>query len=92
MQDLSTGELKPMSPEIAEALRKIPEKKFESPFERQLGEVAERLQAERDRVIPVRAHQGPTFFVGEEVEVKGGRFRVQAITDKRLYLDSLPAR
>lgn len=37
-------------------------------------------------------NQGPTFFIGEELLVKGGLFKVHAITQGRLYLDSLAAR
>lgn len=48
-------------------------------------------QEAQDRAIPQRENQGPVFGIGEIVEVKGGRFKVHAISDKRLYLDSLPA-
>lgn len=49
-------------------------------------------QRAKDAVIPQRENQGPVFSTGEILEIKGGRFRVHAITDKRLYLDSLPAK
>lgn len=49
-------------------------------------------QEAKDRAIPQRERQGPTFAPGEIVEVKGGRFKVHAISDKRLYLDSIPAK
>jgi hypothetical protein len=49
-------------------------------------------QAAKDEIIPVLENQGPVFTVGEILEMRGGRFRVHAITSKRLYLDSLPSR
>jgi hypothetical protein len=55
-----------------------------------LGEFERKIQAMKDAVIPERENQGPIFSVGEVIEIRGGRFRVHAITDKRIYLDSLP--
>ena len=49
-------------------------------------------QEAKDRAIPQRDRQGPTFAIGEVVDLKGGKFRVHAISDKRLYLDSIPSR
>ena len=48
-------------------------------------------QEAKDRAIPNRENQGSTFTVGEIIIVKSGRFKVHAITEKRLYLDSLPS-
>jgi hypothetical protein len=49
-------------------------------------------QRAKDAAIPIREHQGPVFTVGEELNLKGGRFRVHAMSGKRLYLDSLPSK
>ncbi len=83
MQDLSTGEMRELNDE---AIRNaFPVKSAE-----QLGEFERRIQAIKDAAIPQRENQGPIFSVGEVLEIRGGRFRVHAITDKRIYLDSLP--
>ena len=37
-----------------------------------------------------RTHQGPVFRVGEEIEIKGGRFRVRSVGHKGLVLEGLP--
>lgn len=51
----------------------------------------ESVQEAFDRVVS-REHQGPIFTVGEELEIRGGRFRVHAISSKRIYLDSIPGK
>jgi uncharacterized Zn finger protein len=48
-------------------------------------------QRAKDAAIPQRENQGPVFSVGEVLEIRGGKFRVHAITSSRLYLDSLPS-
>lgn len=55
-----------------------------------IGELNVKLQKAKDAVIREREAQGPIFSVGEILEIRGGKFRVHAITDKRIYLDSLP--
>jgi hypothetical protein len=90
MQDLSTGELVPMSSEVFEELRsRIPEMQFD-PFA-ELGDTQRRLQEAKDAAIAEREHQGPVFSIGEVIVIKGGKFRVNGITRKRLYLDSIPS-
>lgn len=90
MQDISTGLIHELS---AEAFRDaIPTAEFQ-PFanlDELRVQAEERLQKAKDAVVPIREHQGPTFYVGEEVDLKGGKFRISAITDKRIYLDSIP--
>lgn len=54
-----------------------------------LGATAQQLA--KDAAIPNRKHQGSIFSVGEIVEVKGARFRVNGIGRRRLYLESLPS-
>jgi len=76
MQDLSTGELRPLAPKFFE----------------HIPPSAEALQAAKDDAQPDRTKHGPVFFVGEELEIKGGRFRVHAMAGTRMYLDSLPAK
>lgn len=81
MQDLSTGELKPLDPKFFEGMEKL------TGFEQR-----ERLQAAADKAIPDRRNQGPVFMLGEEIEIRGGRFRVSSINPKKntLTLESLP--
>lgn len=57
----------------------------------ELGNAEAALQAAKDEAIPNREHQGPVFQVGEVLEIKGGKFRVNGFSRKRLYLDSLPS-
>lgn len=57
----------------------------------QMVRLEENTQAARDAAIPQRERHGPVFTMGEILEIRGGNFRVHAITDKRIYLDSLPA-
>jgi hypothetical protein len=52
--------------------------------------LANELQKAKDEAIPVRDNQGPVFSVGEILEIRGGKFKVHAISDRRIYLDSLP--
>lgn len=49
-------------------------------------------QHAKDAAIPQRENQGPVFTVGETLEIRGGKFRVHAITSSRLYLDSIPSK
>lgn len=43
-----------------------------------------------DKAIP-REYQGPTFTVGEVVELKGGFFRITGISSRgRLFLKGVP--
>lgn len=89
MQDLSTGELRPI---FLDAFQNaIPKQAFQ-PFEalEKLKSAEGNLQAAKDAAIPIRENQGPIFSMGEIVTVKGGRFRISGITEKRIYLDSLP--
>ena len=80
MQDLESGDMVPIDPKLLERFGVNPE----------LGELDRQLQAAKDATIPERKNQGPIFSVGEELEIRGGRFRVHAITEKRIYLDCLP--
>jgi hypothetical protein len=95
MQNIHTGELVPFH---AKFLEGIPVQEFGPLFDpvvspglgARVEELRSSIQAAKDAAIPVRIYQGPVFFVGQELEIMGGRFRVHAITRKRLYLDSLP--
>jgi len=56
-----------------------------------MGEVSEttkRIRSEMERIIP-REHQGAIFSTGETVEIRGQKFRVHAMSGKRLYLDAI---
>lgn len=86
MQDLSDGTMREIDPRFLEGLTEAPPA---APWEK-IGELNEKLQKAKDAVIRERENQGPIFSVGEVLEIRGGKFRVHAITDKRIYLDSLP--
>jgi hypothetical protein len=43
-----------------------------------------------DAAIPERRRQGIVLTVGEEVDVKGGRFRVASMGRKMIVLEGLP--
>ena len=43
----------------------------------------------KDRVLP-RNRQGPVFEVGEEIIIKGGRFKIRSIGKQGLVLHGLP--
>lgn len=58
----------------------------------EMVQLEENTQAARDAAIPQRERQGPVFTVGEVLEIRGGKFRVHAISDKRIYLDSIPGK
>jgi len=81
MQDLSTGELKQLDPKFFEGMEKL------TGFEQR-----QRLQAAADQAIPDRRNQGPVFFLGEEIEIRGGRFKVLSINEKKntITFESLP--
>jgi hypothetical protein len=54
------------------------------------GRSPEEIQEAMDRAQPDRSRQGPVFFTGEEIEIKGGRFRVAEIMGDRLILEGIP--
>lgn len=81
MQDLSSGELKPISPEQVGRIMNQTQS---------LGDQLAALQQVKDEVIPERANQGPIFSVGEVVHIKGGRFQITRIEPGHLRLKSLP--
>ena len=51
--------------------------------------VAADTQEARDAALP-RDRQGPSFTIGEPLEIRGGNFAVQSIGRKMLVLRSLP--
>lgn len=78
MQDLGSGELKP-----------LPAKFFEG-VPRDTREFRDRMQQACDEVQPDRTKQGPVFEVGEVLEIRGGRFLLTKIEPGYLKLKSLP--
>lgn len=88
MQNTSTGEIHPLC--IEELKSAIPSLQFGSAFDL-MKESEDRLQKAKDEAIPNREHQGPVFTIGEVLEIRGGKFRVNGITRKRIYLDSIPS-
>ena len=80
MQDLSDGTMREIPEGLLPCLAKA----------ERLGDLNANLQRAKDAVIPERKNQGPIFEIGEVLEIRGGKFRVHAITEKRIYLDSIP--
>lgn len=91
MQDTSTGDLVPLHGPAFEAFKQaIPTMEFKGAFD-ELQAKEKLLRAAMDEAIPNRDHQGPVFHIGEVLEIKGGKFRVNGFSQKRLYLDSIPS-
>ena len=79
MQDLRTGEMRPLDPKFFEGMKQLPA------FEQR-----ERLQQACDAVEPDRTRHGPIFQVGEVIEIRGGRFQITRIEPGHMRLKSLP--
>ena len=47
-------------------------------------------QESYDRAIPDRSRQGVVLTIGEEVSLKGGRFRVSSMGKKMVVLEGMP--
>ena len=75
MQDRDTGEMMALN-----------SKQFQKEAK---NDLAEALKNEADRILP-KNRQGPIFQVGEELEIKGGRFRIRSIGKEGMALVSLP--
>lgn len=88
MQDLSTGEMRDLTP----FLKDIPtvDPTAYNDLAAKLKEHEQQLQAAKDAVQPDRSKQGPVFAVGEVLEIKGGRFQITRIEPGHLRLKSLP--
>jgi hypothetical protein len=80
MQDLSTGKFVPLDPKFLEGIAG------------DSRELRDRLQRACDAAEPDRSKHGPVFIVGEEIEIRGGRFQVTKIEPGRLVLSGLPAK
>lgn len=88
MQDLSSGEMRDLTP----FLKDIPKIEPTYPlFVNQLARLNEEIQKAKDQVQPDRSKQGPVFMVGEVLEIKGGRFQITRIEPGHMRLKSLPA-
>ena len=89
MQDNRTGHMLPI-----EMLEGIPEFKGtpRSPvaIADSMLRSAEMIQRAKDVALPDRSRQGAVFFTGEELEIKGARFRVAEILATGLILEGLP--
>ncbi len=81
MQDLRTGEMRELNPAQKKMLEELKGRSVS---------LTEAMEIAKDEAIPNRADQGPVFQNGEEVEIKGGRFRVRWIGKDRITFDSLP--
>lgn len=84
MQDLRSGEMKPLNPKFFEGIEKV------ESLGDVLGYSAGCLQAAKDVAQPDRASQGPVFVEGEILEIRGGKFKIRAINHRGLVLDSMP--
>ena len=85
MQDLSTGEMRDLTPFLKD-IPKVSAAEFMG-----LQRVLEQIQAAKDVVQPDRSKQGLVFAVGEVLEIRGGKFKVTRIEPGHLRLKSLPA-
>lgn len=85
MQDKLTGDLVPLNP-TAEQQAIMNDKAID------MAERLAALQEVKDAAIPDRSRQGAVLQVGEILEVRGGLFRVERISGRRVYLESLPAK
>lgn len=88
MQDLSTGELKPLAAEFFKDIPKLPPEQFAQ----RLAAAESALQKAKDAAIPNRENQGPIFWVGQILDIKGGKFQVTQIEPGHLRLKSLPSK
>jgi hypothetical protein len=79
MQDLSSGQLFPLTPEQADQ---------ESKRQASIARFRDGVAKASPQLPPV-ADRGPIFHEGEIVEIRGGRFRIRKINHWGLVLDSL---
>lgn len=77
--------------DIERAMREIPEREFGSDAFGQLQKAEAALQRAKDNALPTE-RQGPTIYVGEVIDIKGGRFEVTAMSGRKVTLKSLPAK
>lgn len=90
MQDMTTGQMLPLDQKrILESISTLEANPRQSLLDRAKRE-AVALQKEMDRIQPDRSRQGPVFCVGETFELRGGKFKVVAITKKGLVLNGVP--
>lgn len=90
MQDLQDGTMREIDPRFLEGIEKL--ESTAAPFLQRIGELNEKIQQAKDATIPERERQGPIFAIGEIIDIRGGKFRVHAISGKRIYLDSIPSK
>jgi len=81
MQDTRSGEMVPVPKDIYDDVKLI-SNKLEKEYKIRQG---------MKPIIP-RKHQGPILEVGELLTIKGGKFKVHAITQNRVYLTPLPGK
>ena len=85
MQDLSSGEMRDLTPFLKD-IPKVDPAEFMG-----LQRVQEQIQAAKDAVQPDRSKQGPVFAVGEVLEIRGGRSLITKIEPGHMRLKSLPS-
>jgi hypothetical protein len=90
MQDLSTGEMRDLTP-FLKGVPTLPPGESIAKFMAASAALDAALQKAKDEVQPDRSKQGPVFAVGEVLEIRGGRFQVTKIEPGHLKLKSLPA-
>ena len=78
MQNLETGEMH----ELPEAYKDLASKHA-------TPKNLEKIQKLEDEIME-RGKQGPVFEIGEEIIIKGGRFRLHSIGQHGLVLHGLP--
>lgn len=90
MQNLDTGKMTPLEiDKFIEDIPKMSPEDFQKAVGNAEGKLAQALQAAKDKAQPDRAKQGPVFFEGEILEIKGGLFKVVRITQEHIKLKGL---
>lgn len=88
MQDLSSGEMRDLTPFLKD-IPVVPQSEIAAQLANAQSRLNLALQEAKDAVQPDRQLQGPVFFVGETIEIKGGKFQVTRIEPGHMRLKSL---
>jgi len=98
MLDTQTGQFIPLTPEQVDSEEKRRAEFLQAEIERlrnqpvQAGVKPKAVRGNRPWEIglPLPEHRGPIFAVGEIVELKGAKFKVQQFTGSRIILKAIP--
>lgn len=90
MQDLSSGEMRDLTPFLKD-IPVVPQNEIAAQLANAQSRLSTALKEAKDTVQPDRHLQGPVFFVGEVIELKGGKFQVTRIEPGHMRLKGLPS-